>query len=354
LPLIPVRSLRKIGLIRSSLDDRVEISRGALFHGDVPVNHRCPAVGTLEATRGPTGHAVNFVCAADYVQKRSVSSVRQNVVYTPAGFAWTGTHIDTALSARNIYSAKALLLDSLQRRGQTIPQGTIVESHFPNTYGDWTTEQIKSIALCPDFPRPLVLPAAIAARKYVQKELDRLGITFIAAQRPVRIRETFVLHKPRPGTLWIAEEAMAYQRLFGITPPQPRKGSILYLSRIDVKSEQKAAVRDYRSATIANIVKALGGRVVETGGIGRDDYAALAAEAETVIADHGSASLNLLQWKTRNLIEIVTDNWWGISIIFAGLASGVENHAVVCCNRYDETELGRLIEGHLRAFGALG
>lgn len=349
--MLPIRTLRRLGIVTSSLDEAQFLSRCALFHGDIPGTHRSPAVGRLDLPAPVEGVPPNFVCSAEYMRPRPTQTLHRDVLYTPGGFAWKGHRVDIALSAHSVRSSRRLLADRLQRRGLTIARGTIIESQSPHTYGDWTTEQMKSIALCPDFPQPLVLPAALAARSYVRSELGRLGIEILAADRPVLIREAVVLHKPCPLTLWRPEDVAAYRKLFGIVPPMPRPGSILYLSRLDVRSEQTAAARDYRSATIAKIVSALGGRVVETGRIGRDDYAVLADEAETVIADHGSAVFNILQWNTRNLIEIVTDNWWSRSLLFLGVACGVANHALVRCDGRSEGELAEALQHHLRAFG---
>jgi capsular polysaccharide biosynthesis protein len=353
LPLIHYRNLHRVGIVHTSLDTKEAVTRCALFEGDLPPVYNAPVVGRLQGDTVLPRRARNFVCSQDYANPRPLRSSHQNILYTPEGYAWTGGQVDLSLSARPVWSTKGLLKDRLRRGRKILDQGTIIESKWPVTYGDWLISHIKTIALCPDFPRPLVLPNEISARSYVRRELDQLGIEVVAADCPVLIREATVIHRPSPSVLWRPEDTVAYRKLYGITPPAPRKGSILYLSRIDVNSDQKAAVRDYRSATVGKIVESLGARVIETGSMGRDDYAKLANEAETVIADHGSAAFNLLQWKTRNLIEIVTSNWWCRSIIFLGAASGVENHAVVLCDIRTESELADEIEKHLRAFGAL-
>ena len=348
-PLLPVSWLRKINFVYSSLEEEAEVTRGAIFRGDIPINHRCPVIGIIKQAEDNQDQ-VNFVGALNYVQDRPKKCFYHNVYYTPKGFALINGRINTALSARRPFSSKELVKEATKLRALTLECGTIIESQSPNTYGDWTVEHLRSIALCPTFPHPLVLPSDIASRDYVVRDLNRLGVTFIAADRKIHIREAHVLHKPRPGSALMRSDVEAYRKLFGIRPPQSRAGSLLYLSRVNVKSDQNAAVREFPSEIIANVIRALGGRVVETGRLTPEDYASIAGDAETVVADHGAAALNILQWNTKNLLEIVTDNWWGNSMVFAGRACGVINHAVVCCNRYDADELAKKIEQKLRDF----
>jgi hypothetical protein len=347
------RLLRKFGIIMNSLPTKTMISRGALFHGDIPREHRSQAIGQLDTVGSlPDGSQINFICSQEYVAPRPNCSVHKNVTYTAAGNAWVGPRIDTSLSARDSSFAGSILKDRLHIPGAAMERATLVQSQFPNTYGDWTSEHMKSIALCPDFPRPLVLSAEFSNRSYVKSELGRLGIEYITIDRPILIREATVLHKPRPTTLWNKDDAAAYRRLFGIVPPKPRPGSILYLSRQSVASEQKKADRDYRSDIIARIVTSLGGKVIKTANMTFSDFSDLAGEAETVIGDHGAALFNILQWETRNLIEIVTDNWWSRCFVFLGASCGVANHAVVRCDGRSEAELHDLLAGHLTSFGA--
>ena len=354
MPRLSETLLRKLGIVTSSLPNKVLLARAALFHGDIPPVNRSQAIGKLDVGRiGSDDRPLNFVCNQEYVAQRPASSQHLDVTYTAAGNAWSGARLDTSLSAREFSSARAIFKDRLRFGGSVMDQATIIQSQFPNTYGDWTSEHMKSIALCPEFPRPLVLGREFSGRSYVQSELGRLGIEYITINRSVLIRKATVLHKPRPVTTWDLGDAEAYRRLLGIVPPVPRPGSILYLSRQGVESEQKKADRDYRSDVIAKIVTALGGRVVQTAGMTLESFAELAGEAETVIGDHGAALFNILQWNTRNLIEIVTDNWWSRCFVFLGTSCGVANHAVVCCDGRSEADLHTTLAGHLQAFGAL-
>lgn len=350
-----IKILRSLGVIVDTLSDKRSPLRVAIFYGDIPITHRSSSVGRLDGVvPSPGERQVNFVCDHEYDHSRPLSRNYENVTYTSAGYAWIGTKLHTSLSARVVRSARVILKDRLRRRGVVIQKATLVESVHPNTYGDWTSEYMKSIALCPDSPKPLVLAEDFADRAYVRNELGRLGIEYVTIDRPVLIREATVLHKQRPFILWNSDDVAAYRRLFRIVPPTPRPGSILYLSRRGVTSELTRVTRAYRSEVIEKIVSTLGGRVVYTDGMTRDDFATLASEAETVVADHGAALFNILQWKPRNLVEIVADNWWSRCFVFLGTSCGVSNHAVVRCDERSDAELSAILEGHLRAFGVVG
>lgn len=348
-----MKTVRRLGLVTRSLPQTTLLVRGALFRGDIPPVHRSRAIGALDASAIlPGSGPVNFVCGEDFAEPRPACSRHRNVTYTPAGHAWVNRSLDISLSAREPSSLAEVLTGPLHRPRTEIASATIVQSQHPNTYGDWTSEHMKSIALCPDFPRPLVLPREFAGRSYVRGELDQLGIDHIIIDRPVLIRDATVLHKARPITLWTRDDVDAYRRLFAITPPVPRAGSILYLSRSGVRSEQAKTRRQFPSETIARIVERLGGRVILTEGMTREDFSRLAGEAETVIADHGAALFNILQWNTRSLVEIVTDNWWSRCFVFLGTSCGVGHHAVVRCDGRSEADLGSILQGHLAAFQA--
>ena len=348
-----VKLLRRMGLLTNSLPEATAYLRGALFHGDIPYTHRNDAMGVLDAPcRAASAGPVNYICGADYITPRPITTAHRNVRYTPTGFAWENRRLDISLSARPPTSAYDVLFEHVQGTADAIETATIVECQHPNTYGDWTSEHIKSIAHCPDFPRPLALPADVAARSYVRHELNQLGIDFIAVQRPLLIRNATVIHLPHPYLLWTEADVAAYRRLFRIEPRTPRAGSLLYLSRSGVKSEQKLAARQFPSQTIARIVQDLGGRVVVTEGMTREDFALLADEAETVVADHGAALFNILQWNTRNIIELVTDNWWSKCFVFLATSCGVANHAIVRTDRRSEAELRAILTRHLATFRA--
>jgi capsular polysaccharide biosynthesis protein len=114
----------------------------------------------------------------------------------------------------------------------------------------------------------------------------------------------------------------------------------------------KHADRQFPGETIARIVADLGGKVVVTEGMRREDFAALAEDADCVIADHGAALFNILQWNTRGIIELVTDNWWSKCFVFLATSCGVENHALVRSDGRGEAELRAVLTRYLTAFRA--
>ena len=79
----------------------------------------------------------------------------------------------------------------------------------------------------------------------LQRELAHLGIEYVTLDGPAVIGRACVLRKPSPLTFWREEEVTAYRALFRLDPPPPKPGSLLYLSRAGVRSEQARAARDY-------------------------------------------------------------------------------------------------------------
>jgi hypothetical protein len=315
----PFRRLREV-------EQRRVIREAALFSGDIPPRRRSPAIGRVAGASPGTPR--NFVCSEDYAHARTLRETYEGVRYTPEGFGWYRGRLDERLSVREVRRLGPLL-QRPRRPGLQLATGTLIQAESPNTYGDWVCEQIKCLALAPDCPRPVVLPQFLARRGYVAGELDRLGIEYVAADGAVQIEQACVLRKPTPRTFWHAHEVAAYRALFGLDPEPPRPGSLLYLSREGVRSEQVRAARDYRSPVIAEAVRALGGTVVETAEMGFDDFTALAGEAETVIADHGAAMFNIMQWRPRRVIEMVTDTWWSPCFVFLSVACGTRDHVVL-------------------------
>ena len=120
----------------------------------------------------------------------------------------------------------------------------------------------------------------------------------------------------------------------------------MYLSRQGEKSEFKNE-RAYPSETTAEIMAGLGAKVVLARETSHEQYAALAAEAETVVADHGAAISNLLFWDATTLIELYTEDWWTPYFIFLARAAGVENHALIRVDGLDREGLRRRLVEHL-------
>lgn len=324
-----------------SLGNARRLDRCAYFYGDTPKNHRTFAVGPTPEHTDLSAHgnsafpAKNFVCVQSYDQDRPAKATYEKVVYSPHGYALHNGRIDYSLSARkkdyNRDFPKLLLRQSDTHLGSA----TLIESHFPNTYGDWVFEQMRSLTKHLPLQAPLLLPRDIAARGYVKRELDQMGINFLVAATNVKIDRAHVLHKPQHLNFWDNGDVSAYRNALKIEDVPTRSGSVVYLSREGVTGAHAYVTRTYKSAEVSEIVSELGGRTVLTEGMGMDDFRELASEAETVIADHGAAIFNILQWRPKRVIEIVTNNWWDSSPLFVSRAMGVQLHGLVVCDDLD-------------------
>jgi hypothetical protein len=296
------------------------------FFGDVP---RC--AGTE-----------NFQRRLRYKISRPRVEAIEDIIYTPSGQAWSRGTLVQRFSARAPSVVEAL---SRIRRGgaEYLDDGCLIESEWPYTYGDWVGDHLRALTEVEELSCPIVLPGFLARKTYVKRDLGRLGLLLVSADKPIRIGRAHILRKTIPSYYWGPEQADAYRRRFGFAPVAPRPGSLLYLSREGVTSE--AIDRKYPSAKIAQIVRGLGGTVFDTREASPDAFAQLAGEAETVIADQGSAVFGVLQWQTRNLIEISTEDWWHNASLFFASASRVRNYAIMVCNRYSESQIeARLLE----------
>lgn len=284
-----------------------------------------------------------------YRTPRPDAETAENVVYTAAGLAVIDGRVVERFSVRA--PSLAEILTAPRAAAVEIAEGTIVEAETPYTYGDWVGDIICALCCAETIVEPLVLPAWIAAKPYVTRDVAALGLAYAVADEPVLIRRTHILRKRLPSYYWRAHEADAYRRAFKITPPEPRKGSILYLARFDTTSE--SAQRDYPSETVAEIVTAIGGSVFDTRGASPAAFEKIASEAETVIADQGSALFGVLQWRTRTIVELARRHWWHNANICFAEATGVENYAVIAIDGLGADALKTRITGHLRDFGVL-
>lgn len=301
-------------------NDRVD------FLGDVP--------------RGAGGHP--FQHRASYVLSRPAVEMVQDVTYTPRGHAWAMGCLEQRLSVR-LPSVPEILSGVPLKDAGTLEQAWLVESETPYTYGDWVGDHMRALVEADPNIGPVVLSAELAGKAYVQRDLARLGLTLIAADQPLHLKTAHVLRKQIPSYYWGRPQVDAYRRRLDIDPVAPRKGSLLYLSREGMASE--AVDRVYPSARVADIVRELGGKVFDTRQASPETFLDLASSAETVIADQGSAIFGVLQWQTRNLIEITTEDWWHNANLFFAKASGVESYAVLVCDRYRDDQIRpRLME----------
>jgi capsular polysaccharide biosynthesis protein len=270
-----------------------------------------------------------------------------DLVYTPRGMAWK----DGALHQR--YSLQEPSLRDLYRRPVGKPTvilsgGVIVQAEYPYTYGDWVSEHLCTIAGAMPLAAPLLMPVGLMAKPYVRRDLDLLGIETYSVEGPVLVRKALVLPKKRHTHYFTREEVLAVRQAFHVDPVPPRPGSILYLSREGERGEKVR--RSYPSAVVGSIMKELGATIVRARETSLDQYRELAAEAETVVADHGSAMCNIVFWNTKSIIELFTDDWWNSCFLMLGWAAGVEDYALVRVNNTTPESIGQRIAQHIDSF----
>lgn len=257
-------------------------------------------------------------------RKRPLQEQVSNLVVTPKGAGWK----DGCLYER--YSAGAFGLRAFleKRRPRAVfENGYYIQAAHKDTYGDWVSEYLTAIARARPLSAPLFLPAALASRHYVQRDLASMGVEFVAVDKPVEIRSAIVLRQQKFFVHFDKAEVAALRTLFGVEPAAPRPESLVYFSRRGEVSE--VAHRTYPHDVVERVVAAHGGRVVETVRATPEDYLSIAGEAETVIFDHGSAIYNALHWRPRRLIEIVSDNWWNNAFLMLGDAMGVDDYTII-------------------------
>ncbi|MEL6642356.1 MAG: hypothetical protein AAFQ79_00365 [Pseudomonadota bacterium] len=331
--------LRRLGYFKPASAERKRLvdKHVALFDGDLPNRRVDPFPYPMQSLRAasdtPRGrYRDNFITMPDYAVERPMTTTANGVLYMPNGIAWHERAACEEFSTGRLVRAEQILPFPDKEGAARIPEGTIIQCQHGRTWGDFVSEQVKALVLCRhrgvSFPEPVVLPAAYAHKAYVRPQLDRLGITYMFAETPVLIERATVLLKQNYSVIWTPEDIEAWRTANRIDPVAPRRNSITYLSRKGVQSELHTD-RTYDSEQTGRIVEELGGRVVETQQCGFDDFGALAPDADIIIADHGSALFNMLQWRTRAVIEIVSDDWWDPNFTFFGVTMGIEDHITI-------------------------
>ncbi len=281
-----------------------------------------------------------------YAAARPEREVFQNLTYTPTGMGVVDGKIVERCSVR----APSIpdILKTPRHAAVERPRGTIIEAETPYTYGDWVGDFICALATSENIVEPLILPAFLAEKSYVKRDLKALGLSYVAATEPIRIATATVLRKRLPSYYWSHREVTAYRKAFSITPPQPQEGSTIYLGRFSAISE--SVQREYPTEAVAKIIKSVGGVVFDAREASPDKFNDIAAQTETVIADQGSALFGVMHWRTKNVIELTRRDWWHSANLFIAKASGVRNYAVIAVDGLDDAALRRRITGHLRAF----
>lgn len=291
----------------------------------------------------PDQHFVEYAVARE-------NSRARNLTYSESGIAIVNNRIIEKYSIRKP-SVEDLLRPIDLRKARRLARATIVECETPYTYGDWVGEFLSALVCAPELNGPVIVPAFLGMKPYVIRDLNRLGVEFLIADKPLLIEDVAILRKRVPSYYWGREEVEAYRRAFRITPVAPKRNSLLYLARYDYPSE--VVNRRYPSEAAAEIVRSLGGAVFDTRDASPDAFEELSAEAETVIGDQGSALFGVLHWRTRNVIELTTRDWWHNSSLFFAVASGVENYGVIEIDDIDGAMLRQRIESMLGEFQSI-
>ncbi len=282
-----------------------------------------------------------------YAQARPEAETVENLLYTPEGMGAAGGKIVERYSVR----APSLpeILKTPAKAARAIAQGTVIEAETPYTYGDWVGDFIRTLVTADAIVKPVVMPAFLAAKPYVLRDLKALGLPVEVADAPLKIEKATVLRKRVPSYYWDARDVEAYRRAFGVNPGPPRLNSITYLGRFGTVSE--SVQRDYPTETVAKIVASLGGSVFDARQSSPAQFDKMTLDTETVIADQGSAIFGVMHWRTKTLIELARRDWWHSANLFIAKGAGVENYAVIAVDDLDEAALRARIEGHLREFG---
>ena len=282
-----------------------------------------------------------------YVEPRPEKETASHMIYTPAGMAVLEGRIVERFSVR----APSLpeILKTPRRAVRTVSEGTIIEAETPYTYGDWVGDFLCSLTSATSIVAPIILPPFLAEKPYVSRDLGALGLAYVVADEPILIERAHILRKRIPSYYWGPEHVAAYQNAFGYRTARAREGSITYLGRYDTVSE--SVQRAYPTETVARIVRDLGGDVFDARKSSPQAFSDIAGETETIIADQGSAIFGVMQWRTKNLIELTRRDWWHSANLFIAKGANVENYAVIAIDDLSEDELRARIEGHLSDFG---
>ncbi len=282
-----------------------------------------------------------------YHVPRAAREHATNLIYTASGMGVVSGRIIERFSVRAPSAPE--ILKTPRRAAREFAAGTVIEAETPYTYGDWVGDFICALVTAEKIVEPVVLPAFLAEKPYVVRDLSALGLTFTAVNEPVRIKEATILRKRIPSYYWSAAEVAAYRKAFAIAPAQARVGSIIYLGRYGTVSE--SVQRQYPTESVAKIVESFGGKVFDAREASPEKFNEIAAETETVIADQGSALFGVMHWRTKNVIELTRRDWWHSANLFIANGACVENYAVIEIDGLDETALRARIEEHLRTFG---
>jgi len=281
---------------------------------------RVPFKGDIPLGAGDEHHQNRLV----YARPREPVETVKDLIFTPAGAGWAKGRLFERYSA---CKPGLRLLAAPPRPAREIDEAYVVQAGYFASFGDWFSEYIAPLSRAGDIKAPVLLPAKVSKRAYVDRYAKAANIAFEPIEAPVLIRNAHVVRQLRVIRYWRPEDAIALRRLLKASPVAPRPSSLLYLSRLGEKSE--IAERGYPSEIVEKIVKARGGRVLRTGDATLNDYIAAAEDAETILYDHGSAAYNMIYWQPRRAIEFVSDDWWMNSFLFISDSIGVKDYTII-------------------------
>lgn len=275
-----------------------------------------------------------------FAEPRPLVEEVENLVVTPQGGGWKGGRLYERYSSaspglRMIFSGFG------KKPVETLSNAYFIQSVHPATYGDWTAEYLSALANIAPLDAPLLLPKNLYERPYVRRDIGRMGLDVIQINEPIRIRDAKVIRQQMMLRYWEKSQIEAMRRLLRVTPAIPDPGSVLYLSRNGERSE--IADRHHPHDLVEEIVKRRGGKVLRTCNAALEDYIAMGKYAETVVMDHGSAGYNMIYWKPRRVIELVSDDWWMNAFLFFSNAIGVNDYTIICTDRGDHDSISARI-----------
>ncbi len=292
-----------------STDDVTSHSAEAVaFSGDIPIR------------AGDTPAQKRLV----FTNQRPGFEEVSNLTVTPNGHGWVGGVLHEKYSA-TMPGLRALI--ARPKAVEKIPCAYFIQAEHVDTFGDWMSEYLAPLSSVETLDMPVLLPATLAQRAYVQRDCKRLGLDVRFIQHPIEVEQARVIRQQRVIRYWSAPEVKRLRRLLKAKPSAPKPGSIVYLSRQGEASE--VAVRNHPHAELENIVKQNGGKIIHTRNATLDEYFAASNDAETVIMDHGSAGYNMAYWNPKRVIEIVSDDWWMNAFLFFADSIGVRDYVIV-------------------------
>ena len=298
------------------------------FRGDIPIR---------------AGDARKQTCLCFSSPPTLIEEV-ENLTVTPAGAGWK----DGVLYEK--YSSSKPGLRSLWRRPvpqQTLSEAYFVQSEHTDTFGDWMSEYLAPIALAGKIKAPVLLPASLAAQPYVSRDAARLGVQFLPIEHPIRIEKANVIRQTKFIRYWTAPDTTALRDFLNVEPLEPEPGSVVYLSRRGESSD--VAIRSHPNLTLEKTVVERGGVVLRTAEASLDDYLSVSRSAETVIFDHGSAGYNMIYWRPKRVIEIVSDAWWMNAFLFFADAIGVNDYRIIRSDLGDKANVAEKLSNALAA-----